>query len=142
MNTHDDLGDSLKITKTEGRQLNAPGTWVSGSIAGHTFQVLVFEDHAENADYELGTSRISKLQPAAFGPPRPHFWPDRQAPHRPSRLPAYRRNQLPHGFPRRKSLASPLILRILSPVGPHRPPQPPQKTDRTPHAALTQRTTR
>ena len=26
MNTHDDLGDSLKITKTEGRQLNAPGT--------------------------------------------------------------------------------------------------------------------
>ena len=61
MNTHDDLGDSLKITKTEGRQLNAPGTWVSGSIAGHTFQVLVFEDHAENESYELGTSRISKL---------------------------------------------------------------------------------
>ena len=61
MNTHDDRGDSLKITKTEGRQLNAPGTWVSGSIAGHTFQVLAFEGHAENADYELGTSRISKL---------------------------------------------------------------------------------
>ncbi|MBL8810828.1 MAG: hypothetical protein JNM43_11675 [Planctomycetaceae bacterium] len=61
MNTHDDLGDSLKITKTEGRQLNALGTWVSGTIAGHTFQALVFEDHAENADYELGTSRISKL---------------------------------------------------------------------------------
>ena len=61
MNTHDDLGDSLKITNTEGRQLNAPGTWVSGTIAGHAFQVLVFEDHAENADYELGTSRISKL---------------------------------------------------------------------------------
>jgi hypothetical protein len=61
MNTNDDLGDSLKITKTEGRQLNAGGTWVSGSIAGHTFQVLVFEDHAENEEYELGTSRISKL---------------------------------------------------------------------------------
>ena len=61
MNTHDDLGDSLKITKTEGRQLNAPGTWVSGTIAGHTFQVLVFEDHAETAEYELGTRRISKL---------------------------------------------------------------------------------
>ncbi len=61
MNTHDDLGDSLKITKTEGRQLNASGTWVGGSIAGHTFQVLVFEDHAENEEYELGTSRISKL---------------------------------------------------------------------------------
>ena len=61
MNTNDDLGDSLKITKTEGRQLNGPGTWVSGTIAGHTFQVLVFEGHAENAEYELGTSRISKL---------------------------------------------------------------------------------
>jgi hypothetical protein len=61
MNTHDDLGDSLKITKTEGRQLHAGGTWVSGTIAGHTFQVLVFEDHAETAEYELGTSRISKL---------------------------------------------------------------------------------
>lgn len=61
MNTNDDLGDSLKITKTEGRQLNAGGTWVSGTIAGHTFQVLVFEDHAENEEYELGTSRISKL---------------------------------------------------------------------------------
>ncbi len=61
MNTHDDLGDSLKITNTEGRQLNAPGTWVSGTIAGHAFQVLVFEDHAETEEYELGTSRISKL---------------------------------------------------------------------------------
>ena len=61
MNTNEDLGDSLKITKTEGRQLNGPGTWVSGTIAGHTFQVLVFEDHAENAECELGTSRISKL---------------------------------------------------------------------------------
>jgi len=62
MNTHDDLGDSLKITKTEGRQLNAPSTWVSASIAGHTFQVVVFEGHAENEEYELGTSRISKLR--------------------------------------------------------------------------------
>ncbi len=61
MNTNEDLGDGLKITKTEGRQLNAPGTWVSGTIAGHTFQALVFEDHAENEDYELGRSRISKL---------------------------------------------------------------------------------
>ena len=61
MNTNEDLGDSLKITKTEGRQLNAPGTWVSGTITCHTFQVLVFEDHAENEEYELGTSRSSKL---------------------------------------------------------------------------------
>jgi hypothetical protein len=61
MSKTDDLGDSLRITKTEGRQLNAPDTWVSGTIAGHTFQVLVFEDHAETEEYELGTSRISKL---------------------------------------------------------------------------------
>ena len=61
MNTNDDLGDSLKITKTNGRAMSAEGTWVSGTIAGHTFQVLVFEDHAENAECELGTSRISKL---------------------------------------------------------------------------------
>ena len=61
MSTTDDLGDDLKITKTEGRKLNAPGTWVHGSIAGHTIQVLVFEDHAETESYELGTSRISKL---------------------------------------------------------------------------------
>ena len=61
MSTTDDLGSDLKITKTEGRKLNAQGTWVNGTIAGHTFQVLVFEDHAETESYELGTSRISKL---------------------------------------------------------------------------------
>ena len=60
MSTTDDLGDDLKITKTDSsRQMG--GTWVTGSIAGHSFQVLVFEDHAECESYELGTSRISKL---------------------------------------------------------------------------------
>ena len=60
MSNTDDLGDDLKITKTDSsRQMG--GTWVTGSIAGHTFQVLVFEDHAECEEYELGTSRISKL---------------------------------------------------------------------------------
>ena len=61
MNATDDLGNDLVITKTEARQLNAPGTWVSGSIAGHSFQILVFPEHAESEEYELGTSRISKL---------------------------------------------------------------------------------
>lgn len=55
-----DKGDDLKITKTEARQ-NVGGTWFSGSIAGHTLQVLVFPEHAECEEYELGTSRISKL---------------------------------------------------------------------------------
>ena len=60
MSTTDDLGDDLKITKTDSsRQMG--GTWVTGSIAGHTFQVLVFPEHAECEAYELGTSRISKL---------------------------------------------------------------------------------
>ena len=60
MSTTDDLGDDLKITKIDSsRQMG--GTWVTGSIAGHSFQVLVFEDHAECEEYELGTSRISKL---------------------------------------------------------------------------------
>ncbi len=61
MNATNDIGNDLVITKTEARQLNAPGTWVSGTIAGHTFQVLVFENHAETEENELGTSRISKL---------------------------------------------------------------------------------
>lgn len=60
MTTTDDIGHDLEITKNDNtRQMG--GTWVNGSIAGHTFQVLVFPDHAECEEYELGTSRISKL---------------------------------------------------------------------------------
>lgn len=59
--TDNDIAYDLKITKTESRQLNAPGTWVSGTIAGHAFQVLVFEDHADTEAFELDGSRISKL---------------------------------------------------------------------------------
>lgn len=60
MTTTDDLADSLQITKTERRE-NFGGTWVHGTIAGHRFEVLVFEGHAENEMDELGQSRISKL---------------------------------------------------------------------------------
>ncbi len=59
--TDNDIAYDLKITKTERRQLNAPGTWVSGTIAGHAFQVLVFEGHADTEAFELDGSRISKL---------------------------------------------------------------------------------
>ena len=55
-----DLGDDLEITKTT-RRASGGGTWVSGTIAGHRFDALVFPEHAEIADYELGDSRISKL---------------------------------------------------------------------------------
>lgn len=55
----DEVLATLKITRTDGRKTG--GTWVTGTIAGHTFEALVFPEHAEVASYELGDSRISKL---------------------------------------------------------------------------------
>jgi hypothetical protein len=55
-----DLGDDLRITKTS-RRASGGGTWVSGTIAGYRFDALVFPAHAENPEWELGESRISKL---------------------------------------------------------------------------------
>jgi hypothetical protein len=55
-----ELGDDLHITKIARRE-SAGGTWVSGTIAGYRFDALVFPEHAESPDYELGDSRISKL---------------------------------------------------------------------------------
>ncbi len=54
------IGDDLRITKTT-RRASGGGTWVSGTIAGHRFDALVFPEHAECPEYELGDSRISKL---------------------------------------------------------------------------------
>ncbi len=63
-NTNDpfeyDLGDDLRITKTS-RRASGGGTWVSGTIAGYRFDALVFPEHADNPEWELGGSRISKL---------------------------------------------------------------------------------
>ena len=60
--THDDLelGDDLTITKTT-RQAAGAGTWVCGRLNGHRFDALVFPQHAENPEYELRESQISKL---------------------------------------------------------------------------------
>ena len=55
-----EIGDDLRITKTT-RRAAGGGTWVIGTIAGHRFDALVFPEHAECPDYELGESRISKL---------------------------------------------------------------------------------
>ena len=55
-----DLGDDLVITKTT-RRASGGGTWVCGRLNGHRFDALVFLEHAENAEWELGDSRISKL---------------------------------------------------------------------------------
>jgi hypothetical protein len=55
-----DLGDDLVITKTT-RRASGGGTWVCGTIHGHRFDALVFPEHADNADWEIDDSRISKL---------------------------------------------------------------------------------
>ena len=52
----------LTITKIETREPNIGGAWVSGTINDeYRFQALVFADHAECEEYELGKSKISKL---------------------------------------------------------------------------------
>ena len=60
-----DLGDDLRITKTS-RRASGGGTWVSGTIAGYRFDALVFPEHADNPEWELNDSRISKLWIARF----------------------------------------------------------------------------
>ena len=55
-----DMGDDLEITNVS-RRASGSGTWVSGMIAGYRFDALVFPEHADNPDWELGDSRISKL---------------------------------------------------------------------------------
>lgn len=55
-----DLGDDFEITKTTNRD-SGGGTWVSGRLNGHRFEALIFPEHAENSEWELGDSRISKL---------------------------------------------------------------------------------
>jgi hypothetical protein len=52
----------LDLTITEIERSNQGAAWVSGTIDGAIrFQALVFEEHADCAEYELGLSRISKL---------------------------------------------------------------------------------
>ena len=62
MNQTNDLnvGDDLEITGNS-RRASGSGTWISGTLHGHRFEALVFPEHAENSDYEIGESRISKL---------------------------------------------------------------------------------
>jgi hypothetical protein len=53
--------NTLEITKIDRRDASGGGLWVSGRIAGHRFEALVFPEHAESEAYELDKSRISKL---------------------------------------------------------------------------------
>jgi hypothetical protein len=54
------FGDDLTF-RLQPRPGGVGGSWVIGLVAGHRFQALVFPEHAENPDYELGLSRVSKL---------------------------------------------------------------------------------
>ncbi|MDZ4689080.1 MAG: hypothetical protein SH850_28735 [Planctomycetaceae bacterium] len=55
-----EIGEDLEITKTT-RRHSVGGSWVSGTLNAHRFEALVFPEHAENPDYEIDDSRISKL---------------------------------------------------------------------------------
>ncbi|HMQ17370.1 MAG TPA: hypothetical protein PKC49_15500 [Phycisphaerae bacterium] len=53
--------DTLVIKKVQ-RRTSAGGAWVTGTIAGHRFDALVFPEPATNREWEVGgDSRISKL---------------------------------------------------------------------------------
>lgn len=56
-----DVGYDLAITNVERQRHGGTGTWVQGTLSGHRFEALIFPEHAENPDWELGDSRISKL---------------------------------------------------------------------------------
>ena len=52
----------LTINKISNLNRAVGGSWVQGRINDeYRFDALVFADHAESEDYELGRSKISKL---------------------------------------------------------------------------------
>ncbi|HAN99108.1 MAG TPA: hypothetical protein DCQ98_17500 [Planctomycetaceae bacterium] len=55
-----DLAAGLRILKVTARP-HAPGTWVTGVLDEFRFEALVFAEHADERDQELGESRIAKL---------------------------------------------------------------------------------
>ncbi len=58
--TRPELDYDLTIIRTTRRGAGC-GTWVIGRVDGYRFEALVFPQHAVNADWEIGHSRISKL---------------------------------------------------------------------------------
>jgi hypothetical protein len=59
MTTAEGFG-GLVITKLTRRHAGG-GTWVRGEVGAYRFDALVFPDHADCPEWELGRSRISKL---------------------------------------------------------------------------------
>jgi hypothetical protein len=80
MNENDiDIGDDLRITRIARQPAGGSGTWVGGTLAGHRFEALVFPEHAENREWELGDSRISKMWVCRLADRRTVFSWDRGA---------------------------------------------------------------
>ena len=59
-----DLRFDLEITKSS-RRASGAGTWVSGTLHGHRFDALVFPEHAENPDYEIGDKKVPSVHVSA-----------------------------------------------------------------------------
>jgi hypothetical protein len=58
---NNELDYDLEITRITGRH-SGGGTWVSGTVDGeYRFEALVFPEHADNPEWEIGESKISKL---------------------------------------------------------------------------------
>jgi hypothetical protein len=55
-----DIGGDLQISEITPRK-SAGGTWVTGSLNEHRFESLVFNDHADRPENEMGLSRIAKF---------------------------------------------------------------------------------
>jgi len=55
-----DMAADLRITKLE-RRTTSGGAGGGGTIGEYFFDALVFAEHADCPDWELGQSRISKL---------------------------------------------------------------------------------
>jgi hypothetical protein len=51
----------IKIKKRPGKRTGLGTGWTEGTVGPYRFQALVFPEHADNEDWELGRSRISKL---------------------------------------------------------------------------------
>ncbi len=53
---------SVEIYEISRRALTSSGLWVRGRIDQFDFVALIFGQHADMPEFEIGSSRISKLQ--------------------------------------------------------------------------------
>ena len=78
MNADDhDVGYDLVISHN--KRAFCGGNWVGGMLNGHRFEALVFSEHAENPEWEIGESKISKLWIQRLSDKRAVFTWDRGA---------------------------------------------------------------